>query len=262
MPVSTPRKSRDGVRKGVRTRENILQVAVNLASLEGLEGLSIGRLADELKMSKSGLFAHFGSREELQLATVEMAREIFVTHVIRPAMAAPEGAPRLWALCDAWVSYVEHPVFPGGCFFTAASFEFDSRPGPVRDRIAAVMKEWLATITRSVDGAIKAGHLKANIDAGQLAFEIKSVGIGAHSDYQLTDDKKAMGKARSIILDRIRALAAPGCPRIGNQPGRGTNGSVHSSADEFSAISGRAGGRVSGSSGHRKKQKARSSRSA
>lgn len=217
MPVSTPRKSRDGVRKGVRTRENILRVAVNLASLEGLEGLSIGRLADELKMSKSGLFAHFGSREELQLATVDMARQIFVDHVIRPAFAGPEGAPRLWALCDAWVRYVEHPVFPGGCFFTAASFEFDSRPGPVRDRIAAVMKEWLATITRSVEGAIKAGHLRADVDSHQLAFEIKSVGIGAHSDYQLTDDKKAMGKARSIILDRIRAVATPSCPKLSSQ---------------------------------------------
>ena len=223
MPGSTPRKSGDGVRKGVRTRENILQVAVNLASLEGLEGLTIGRLADELKMSKSGLFAHFGSREELQLATVEMARQIFVEHVIRPALAAPEGAPRLWAVCDAWVRYVEHPVFPGGCFFTAASFEFDSRPGAVRDRIAAVMKQWLATLTRAVDEAIKAGHLKADLDPSQLAFEIKSLAIGAHSDYQLTDDSKAMGKARSIILDRIRAVATSSCPLLSNQPSAFSN---------------------------------------
>jgi len=218
MPVSSPRKSRDGVRKGVRTRENILQVAVNLASLEGLEGLSIGRLADELRMSKSGLFAHFGSREELQVATVEMARQIFIEHVIRPALTEPEGAPRLWSLCDAWVRYVEHPIFPGGCFFAAASFEFDSRPGAVRDRIAAMMKQWLGTITRAVEEAIKAGHLKAGIDAGQLAFEIKSLAIGAHSDYQLTDDRKAMGKARSIILDRIRAVATPSCPNLSTQP--------------------------------------------
>jgi AcrR family transcriptional regulator len=218
VPVSSPRKSRDGVRKGVRTREAILQVAVNLASLEGLEGLSIGRLADELKMSKSGLFAHFGSREELQLATVEIARQIFTRHVIRPALAAPEGAPRLWALCDAWVRYVEHPVFPGGCFFAAASFEFDSRPGPVRDQIAAAVKRWLATLTRAVEEAIKAGHLKATVDPSQLAFEIKSIGIGAHSDYQLTDDRKAMGKARSIMLDRIRAVATPNCPELGTRP--------------------------------------------
>ncbi|HEY6249101.1 MAG TPA: TetR/AcrR family transcriptional regulator, partial [Candidatus Angelobacter sp.] len=218
MPVSTPRRSRDSVPKGVRTRENILQVAVNLASMESLEGLSIGRLADELKMSKSGLFAHFGSREELQLATVEMARQIFVERVIRPALAAPEGAPRLWALCDAWVRYVERPVFPGGCFFAAASFEFDSRPGMVRDRIAAAVKQWLATLTRAVEEAIKAGHLKANIDPNRFAFEIKSIGVGAHSDYQLTDDRKAMGKARSIVRDRIHAVATPSCPRLSTQP--------------------------------------------
>lgn len=229
MPVSSPRKSRDGVRKGVRTRESILQVAVDLASLEGLEGLTIGRLADELKMSKSGLFAHFGSREELQLATVEMARQVFVEHVIRPALAAPEGAPRLWALCDAWVRYVEHPVFPGGCFFAAAAFEFDSRPGAVRDRVAAAVKQWLATLTRAVEGAIAAGHLKANLDANQFAFEIKSLGIGAHSDYQLTDDRKAMGKARSIVLDRIRAVATPSCPALSIQPERPSKSAVHRS---------------------------------
>ena len=217
MPVSSPRKSR-GVRKGVRTRDSILQVAVNLASMEGLEGLSIGRLADELNMSKSGLFAHFGSREELQLATVAMARQIFAEHVIRPALSAPEGAPRLWALCDAWVRYVEHPVFPGGCFFAAAAFEFDSRPGPVRDQVAAAVKQWLVTLTRAVEGAIAAGHLKANVDANQLAFEIKSISVGAHSDYQLTDDRKAMGKARSIVLDRIRAMATPSCPELSAQP--------------------------------------------
>src|SRR5215510_14408030 len=214
MPVSFPRKSRQGVRKGVRTRDSILRVAVNIASVEGLEGLTIGRLADKLKMSKSGLFAHFGSREELQLATVDMAREIFVESVIRPAFAAPEGAPRLWALCDSWVRYVEHPVFPGGCFFTAASFEFDGRPGPVRDRIAVVLKEWLATLTRAVERAKEVGHLKSDLDAPQFAFEIKSLATGAHSDYPLLD-KHAMRKAHSIILDRIRAVATPKCPPLG-----------------------------------------------
>jgi len=113
------------------------------------------------------------------------------------------------------VRYVEHPVFPGGCFFTAASFEFDGRPGPVRDRIAEVLKEWLATLIRAVEGAKKVGHLKSDLDAPQFAFEIKSLAIGAHSGYQLTD-KQAMSKARSIILDRIRAVATSKCPRLGN----------------------------------------------
>src|SRR5262249_34859682 len=137
MPVSTPvkppRATKTLAAKGARTRDSILRVAVNLASVEGLQGLTIGRLAEELKMSKSGLFAHFGSKEELQVATVEMARQIFVEHVIRPALAEPEGMPRLWALCDRWLRHVESRVFAGGCFFTAASFEFDSRSGPVRD---------------------------------------------------------------------------------------------------------------------------------
>src|SRR5260370_31124237 len=126
--------------RGVRTREGILRAAVCVASVEGLGGLSIGRLADELKMSKSGLFAHFGSKEDLQLATVEMARQIVVEHVIRPALAQPEGMPRLWALCDGWLCHVEKRVFAGGCFFTAASFEFDSRSGPVPDSIADAIR--------------------------------------------------------------------------------------------------------------------------
>lgn len=227
MPVSSPsqsRESKDRVRKGVRTRESILRVAVDLASLEGLEGLTIGRLADELKMSKSGLFAHFGSKEDLQLATVEMARLIFVEHVIKPALAAPAGVPRLWAICDGWIRYVEHPVFPGGCFFSAASFEFDSRPGPVRDRIAEVLKQWMATLTRSVEEAKKAGHLKASLNAGQFAFEIKSLGIGAHSGFQFADDGKAMGKVREIIRARIRDVATTNCPPVGRA---GTSKSHH-----------------------------------
>src|SRR5215471_12370135 len=120
--------------KGERTRESILRAAVDLASVEGLEGLTIGRLADELKMSKSGLFAHFGSKEDLQLATVQMARQIFVEQITRPALSAPKGMPRLWSIIDRWLAYIERGIFKGGCFFTAASFEFDSREGPVRDR--------------------------------------------------------------------------------------------------------------------------------
>src|SRR6266481_7779295 len=122
MPATTSPEPR--ARKGVRTRESILRVAVDLASVEGLEGLTIGRLADELQMSKSGLFSHFGSKEELQLATVETARQIFAEHVILPALAAPEGMPLLWALFYMAQPAVAKRVFKGGCFFTAASFEF------------------------------------------------------------------------------------------------------------------------------------------
>lgn len=200
--------------KGARTRESILRVAVDLASVEGLEGLTIGRLADELAMSKSGLFAHFGSKEELQLATVDAARTIFTDRVIRPALAAPQGIQRLWQLCENWLQYVEGKVFKGGCFFAAASFEFDSRKGPVRDAIAVAMREWLGVLARAVEGAKKVGHLKASVNAEQFAFEIYSLAIGAHWGFQLLEDKKALTQVRSTIRDRIQALATPGCPRI------------------------------------------------
>ncbi len=212
MPVSSPAKPRERVAKGARTRESILRAAVNLASVEGLEGLTIGRLADELRMSKSGLFAHFGSKEELQLATVEMAREIFRTHVTRPGLAKPAGMPRLWALCENWLEHVETQVFEGGCFFTAASFEFDSRPGPVRDSIVAAMRNWLDMLGRAVDEARKAGHLNASVNPQQFAFEIYSLAIGGHWGHQLLGDKKALSNARATIMGRIRAMATPTCP--------------------------------------------------
>jgi AcrR family transcriptional regulator len=202
--------------KGERTRDHILRAAVHLASVEGLEGLTIGRLADELKMSKSGLFAHFGSKEELQLATVDMARRIFVEYVITPALAQPAGMPRLWALCDNWLAHVEEKVFQGGCFFTAASFEFDSRPGPVRDEIVGAMRSWLEKLSRAVEGAQKAGHMKAGVEPQHFAFEIYSLAIGAHWGFQLLGDKQALRNVRSTIMNRIRTLATSSCPPVKN----------------------------------------------
>jgi AcrR family transcriptional regulator len=200
--------------KGERTRESILRVAVDLASVEGLQGLTIGRLADELKMSKSGLFAHFGSKEDLQLATVATAREIFREHVIQPALAGPAGVPRLWNLCDGWLRYAEGRVFKGGCFFTAASYEFDSRSGSVRDSIAAAMKEWMKVLTRAVESAKKERHFRSDVDAEQFAFEVYSLAMGAHWSHQLLDDMKSRTRVRQSIAARIRAAATPECPPI------------------------------------------------
>lgn len=200
--------------KGARTRESILRVAVDLASVEGLEGLTIGRLAEELKMSKSGLFAHFGSKEDLQLATVEMARQIFVERIVRPALVLPEGLPRFLGLCEGWLDHVKSRVFKGGCFFTAASFEFDSRSGPVRDAIAGTMRTWLDTLTRAIEGAQKARHIKPSIDAHKFAFEIYSLAMGANWALQLLDDKDAMAKARQNIFERIKSVATSQCPPI------------------------------------------------
>ncbi len=135
------------------TRDAILERAVELASQEGLEGLTIGRLASELGLSKSGLFGHFGSKEELQLATVDAAAEIFVRAVVEPALAAPEGAARLRALCERFVAYLEDRVFEGGCFFAAAAAELETRHGPVRDRVAHFLERWLGELEGAAEAA-------------------------------------------------------------------------------------------------------------
>jgi AcrR family transcriptional regulator len=201
--------------QGERTRKAILEAAVHIASAEGLEGLTIGRLALELSMSKSGLFAHFGSKEDLQVATVEAARAIFIKEVIRPAFEAAQGMARLWKLCDIWLAYVQSGVFRGGCFFAAAAAEFDGRPGPVRDRIAEIMKEWLSTLRNAIVEAQKAGQLAADIDATQLAFEFNSLELGANWAFQLYGDGRAFTRAREAIRERLlRYATAAGSPLL------------------------------------------------
>jgi AcrR family transcriptional regulator len=191
--------------KGTRTRQSILDRAVDLASVEGLEGLTIGRLAEELGMSKSGLFAHFGSKEELQLAVVDAAKERFVTEAFLPALKAEPGYARLYAICSSWISYVRRNVFPGGCFFAAASFEFDGRPGPVRDAIVKGMDEWVGAIERAVAMAQDAGELD-DIEPAQLAFELNSLFFGVNFAYQLRRDKKALARAERAIDTRLEGL--------------------------------------------------------
>ena len=204
-----PRRAR-----GLKTRTAILRRAVDLASAEGLEGLTVGRLADDLGMSKSGLFAHFGSKEELQLATIEMARQIFIDQITRPALSAPKGMPRLWSIIDRWLAYIERGIFKGGCFFTAASFEFDSRRGPVRDRIAEIMREWIGVLARALGQAQKEGHIVPNIDVTHLAFEIQSIAIGGHWASQLLDDRQSYSRSRAVMLDRLRSVSTPQCPSL------------------------------------------------
>jgi len=193
--------------QGEDTRKAILEAAVHIASAEGLEGLTIGGLAAELSMSKSGLFAHFGSKEDLQVATVEAARSIFIREVIRPSFEGEHGLVDLWHLCDAWLSYVESGVFRGGCFFAAAAAEFDGRPGPVRDRIAEIMKEWLATLRRAVADAQTAGELQREVDPAQMAFEFNALELGANWAFQLYGDKQAFARARDAMLESLRRHA-------------------------------------------------------
>ena len=200
--------------RGLRTREAILARAADIASAQGLEGLTVGSLAEQLGMSKSGLFAHFGSKEELQLATVEKARLMFIEQVTRPAITARKGMPRLWKIIDLWLALVERKVLKGGCFFSAASFEFDSRRGVVRDRIAAIMHEWIGVITRAIYEAQRVGHVAPKVDPTRMAFEVHAIAMGAHWAYQLLDDRQAYSRARTTLLEKLRSVATLACPRI------------------------------------------------
>lgn len=192
--------------KGQRTRSAILEAAAALATEEGLEPLSIGRLAEATGMSKSGLFAHFGSKEELQLATVDHAAKRFVDEVIDPARAAPRGLARVWALCDHMIDYTEGRVFPGGCFFANASFEFNNRPGPVRDRIEESMRSWLSYIEHAVEQAQEAGELDRQMSAHRIAFELDAFAQAANAQYQLFRDPEVFDEARGAIRARLESL--------------------------------------------------------
>lgn len=195
--------------KGERTRQSILDRAVDLASLEGLEGLTIGRLAEELKMSKSGLFAHFGSKEELQLATIEAAAERYIREIFNPALQHPRGFPRLMAICESWLSYIRRGVFPGGCFFAAASFEFDSRPGLVQQRIRSLMDDWIGALERAIRMAQDEGHLRNDVDPSQLAFELNALFFGANFSFYLRNDEQAIERARLAVETRLDLLRTP-----------------------------------------------------
>lgn len=188
--------------RGLKTRHAILRKAVNIASVEGLEALTIGKLAATLRISKSGLFAHFGSKEDLQCAVVDEARDIFVERVILPA-ARLRGVSLLRALCENWLAYGEDKTFPGGCFFSAASLEFDDRPGRVRDRIVELMKKWLGHLEHAAREAQSAGELRKDVDVRQLAFEIQALAMGANWSSRLFRDQRAFSSAGDAILRRI-----------------------------------------------------------
>ena len=190
-------------RSGRDSRQAILERAVDLASTDGLEGLTIGRLATELEMSKSGLFGHFGSKEELQLATVEAAGRRFLAVVVEPTLSEPEGAMRLRALCDRYLSYLERRVFPGGCFWATVTIEFDGRPGRVRDRVREGVRAW-------VGGLEEEAALAGVEDPAQLAFEIQALGQAANSSYQLFEDRAAFGRARLAIGVALDAAGVAG----------------------------------------------------
>jgi AcrR family transcriptional regulator len=196
------------MRKGDHTRNLILNEAVALASQVGLEGLSIGSLAGRLGLSKSGLFAHFGSKEDLQLQTLKQGQARFAEAVFRPALKASRGLPRLQAFFDNWLAWVEeHRELPGGCLILAASVEYDDRPGAVRDVLVAGQRELRGAIAKAVRMAIDAGHLSPNTDPWQLTFEMFGVVLATHHDRRLLGDARAAERARFAFRRLIAANA-------------------------------------------------------
>ena len=198
--------------QATKTRRDILQVAVDIASADGLEGLSIGRLATELEMSKTGIFSHFGSKEQLQLATVEAAKEIFLEQVAQPPLKSPQGVPRLKAMLEHWLGYVERIVFRGGCFFAAASAEFDSRPGRVRNRIAELTKAWMLALQEEIRFAQRQKEISESVNPAQLAFELHAYVQEANWAFKLFNDKSAFLLARRAIAQRIAMASGKGVP--------------------------------------------------
>jgi AcrR family transcriptional regulator len=198
--------------KGARTRTSILERAANLATAKGLDQLSLGELADELGMSKSGIFAHFGSKEQLQLETIDHALSVFVERVVQPARLAPEGLTRFWTLCERWLTYCESEVFSGGCFFAAASVEFENRPGTVRDRITALVARQFLLLETELREAMPEGESTAYDEPiRQIAFEISVAINGANWHYQLFRDPSVFRRARTALAHALDRLSSRAC---------------------------------------------------
>jgi AcrR family transcriptional regulator len=200
QPGRAPRRPRAD---GARTRAAILRAAADLATTDGLDGLSIANLAAATGISKSGLYAHFGSKQELQLATVAQAEQILHAEVLQPARAARPGLAQLAAACEAYLSYVQRRVFPGGCFFAATALEMAARPGPVKDRIAAITAAFTAQLAAFAATAQDQHELPAREDPARLAFELHAILLGADTKTILQDDPAVLDLARQAIRQRL-----------------------------------------------------------
>ena len=189
---------------GERYRARIVEQAAKLATIEGLDGLSIGRLAGATGLPKSSVHALFGSKEKLQLATISAARDSFITEVVGPALSAAEpGRERLLALCEGYLSYVERRVFPGGCFFVAASAEVGAQTGRIHDEVARIQQQWRDLLASETDAAAGKRELPAGTDAAQLAFELGVILAGTSIVSVLHDDVRAISRARTAIRTRL-----------------------------------------------------------
>jgi AcrR family transcriptional regulator len=202
--ATTRRKPRSD---GLRSRETILRASASLATVHGLEGISIGNLAAHIGMSKSGLYAHFGSKEELQLATVETALEIFDAEVVEPTAGIDDPLERLRGLCASFLSHLERRVFQGGCFFASVEAEFDTHPGPVRDRIAAIQRGWSMRLQQLISDAQRRGELRAEEDPAQLAFELDAYMLMGNTSFVLHDDPLFLRRAADALDRRLDEAA-------------------------------------------------------
>jgi AcrR family transcriptional regulator len=204
MTGQDQRQSRRTRAPGQRSRARVVEQAAKLATIEGLEGLSIGRLAEVVGLPKSSVHALFGSKEELQLATISAARESFITEVVGPALgSAGPGRERLLALCNGYLSYVERRVFPGGCFFVAASAEVGAQAGRVHDEVARIQQQWRDLLAAEARAAAHTGELPDGTDAAQLAFELGVILAGTNLVSVLHDDLRVIARARTAIRARL-----------------------------------------------------------
>lgn len=197
-------------RKGDRSRDAILGEATRLATVEGIDGLSIGRLAQAVGMSKSGLFGHFGSKEELQLATIDAALVVFDSHVVAPAEAATSGLERLQLLADGYLRYIEADLFPGGCFFASVLSEMDTHPGPVRDRLVEFLVDWLGRLEAAIRQAQEEGTLAAGEDPRDLTFEIEAALFLGNAQFVVARSSEPIARARRVIARRLAEATTPG----------------------------------------------------
>ena len=195
--------------KGSETRQLILERAAQTASRSGLDGLTIGQLAGELGLSKSGLFAHFHSKEALQVQTLRHAAELFVDRVVRPALKAPRGEPRLRALFERWLAWAEADVLKGGCLFVAAATELDDLDGPARDELVRQQRDWLELIANVARTGVGEGHFQAGLDTEQLAHDLHGVMLAYHHARRLLRDPRAPQRARSAFDALVRAARVP-----------------------------------------------------
>ena len=188
---------------GERTRGAILRAAASLATVDGLEGLSIGNLAAAIGMSKSGLYAHFGSKQDLQLATVQEAGRIFADEVVQPALAAPAGLAQLEAVCEAFFNHLQRRTFPGGCFFAGAALEMGTRPGPVKEAVAAFQAGFVDLLRGFAATAIQQNELPAGEDPDGLAFELNGIILAADANFVLHDNPAVLDLARQVVRRRL-----------------------------------------------------------